>query len=74
MTKKEALLNGFTHHGSYYGIPLWINPNNDFVVATKWLPMEYVMDLVHVIEYIVQDVFYSDIDHFFSFNIGKEIT
>lgn len=26
INKKEALGYGATHHGSYYGIPIWINP------------------------------------------------
>lgn len=52
MTEKEAKEYGFTHHGSYYGIPLWMG---DFeseapMIATKWSPLEHVMTIFHFIE------------------------
>lgn len=28
MTEKQAKQNGFTHHGSYYGIPLWMSDDD----------------------------------------------
>lgn len=51
MTEAEAKASGFTHHGSYYGIPLWVgDPWGECVVAVKWAPMELVMSLFHCIE------------------------
>lgn len=51
MTAKVAKTHGFTHHGAYYGIPIWIgDPDGDFLACTKWAPMEYVMTLFHYIE------------------------
>lgn len=51
MTEAEAKQEGFTHHGSYYGIPLWVGePGDGMMVATKWAPMEFVMSLFHGIE------------------------
>lgn len=73
MTAKEALQNGFTHHGKYFGIPCWIAPEKDFMVATKWAPMEYVMTAFHHIEGFLQSVFYPDDEPGFNFMLGEEI-
>ena len=57
MTSKEAKENGFTHHGSYYGIPCWIGGvDGDFQVATKWAPLEIVMTAFHYIEGFMNDM------------------
>ncbi len=50
MTKKEALAIGFTHHGSYYGIPIWISDETYPMVAAKWAPMEFLISTFHVLE------------------------
>ena len=73
MTEKQALSEGFTHHGSYYGIPLWINPYNGFEIATKWMPMEYVMTAFHTIEQMLRAVFYPNDVPVFQFTLGRKI-
>lgn len=73
MTKAEALENGFTHHGRYYGIPLWITDEICPVVATKWYPMEFVMDLFHVIEITMRSLLFPDDELVFQFQIGMPI-
>lgn len=73
MTKNEAKSYGFTHHGSYYGIPCWIAPNKGFMVATKWGPAEYLMTAFHYIEGFMQAVFFSDRAAGFQFKLGPEI-
>ena len=54
MNAKQALAAGFTHHGKYYGIPLWItDPDDDNdgpMVATKFVWMEPLMSLWHHVE------------------------
>lgn len=50
MTEQQAKQQGFTHHGSYFGIPIWISDEDCPMVAAKWAPMEYVMTLFHYIE------------------------
>ena len=56
VTASEAIELGFTHHGSYYGIPCWIGDvYGDFQVMTKWAPMEYVMTIFHYIEGFMND-------------------
>ena len=74
MTKKEALREGFTHHGSYYGIPLWIgDPDGEFIVATKWAPMEYLMSAAHHIGALLTAAFFPDEEPAFRFLVGKQI-
>lgn len=53
MTAKQAKEYGFTHSGSYYGIPIWMGCMDQAdgpMIATKWEPMEYLMSLFHHIE------------------------
>lgn len=73
MTEKEALQLGFTHHGKYFGIPCWMTDGDCPMVATKWSPMEYVMDVFHVIEGFLRSAFYPDDEPCFQFLIGEKI-
>lgn len=73
MTAKEALENGFTHHGKYFGIPVWVAPDEDFMVATKWAPMEHVMTAAHYIEGFLRSVFRPDDEPVFQFLLGPAI-
>jgi hypothetical protein len=74
MTAKEAKAQGFTHHGSYFGIPVWIgNPGEEMLVATKWEPMEYLMTAAHVVEGFLRGTFYPEQEPAFQFLVGPEI-
>lgn len=73
MTAKEALASGFTHHGDYYKIPVWIAPAAGFMVATKWGPMEYAMTVAMFIEQFLLGVFFPNDEPGFRFAIGREI-
>ena len=73
MTAKQAKALGFTHHGKYYGIPIWVAPDSDFMVATKWAPMEYLMTAAHYIEGFLRSVLYPDSEPVFQFEIISEI-
>lgn len=58
MTADEALKRGFTHHGKYYGIPVWLAPDDpDFPVVTKWAPLEGVMTAIGFFECIFRLIF-----------------
>lgn len=47
----QAKAEGFTHHGKYYGIPIWIgDPEGDCIVATKFWWMDPLMVLAGCIE------------------------
>jgi hypothetical protein len=74
MTKAAALQAGFTHHGAYYGIPLWLAPySQDFPVATKWAPMEWVMSAFVVIEQTISSIVFPNDEPAFQFSIGEPI-
>lgn len=75
MTACEALREGFTHHGSYYGIPVWVAEGgpDGLMVATKWAPLEYVMTVFHYIEGLLRSVFDPDDVPTFQFMVGKPI-
>lgn len=75
MTASEAKSQGFTHHGSYFGIPCWIgNPEQEgMMVATKWAPMEPVMTAFHYIEGFMRSVLFPDDPPCFQFAVGGKI-
>lgn len=74
MNKKQAIAEGFTHHGSYYGIPVWIGDiDGDFNVCTKWAPMEHLMSVAHNIEAFLFTHFFPDREPAFVFKIGDRI-
>lgn len=73
ISAKKAKELGFTHHGKYYGIPLWIAPDSDFMVATKWAPMELVMTVFHYIEGFMAAVMRPDDEPNFQFLLGPRI-
>lgn len=74
MTAREALENGFPHHGKYYGIPIYVAPDDpDFLVATKWGPFEHLMTLALHVEGFVQATFFPEDEPCFRFLIGDPI-
>lgn len=50
MSKAEALNEGFTHNGSYFGIPVYMTLENEPIVAAKFMPFEYLMPIFMHIE------------------------
>lgn len=74
ITAAEAQARGFTHHGKYYCIPVWLAPENpDFPVATKWAPMEYVMSMFQYIEGFMRSILFPDDEPCFQFVVMGEI-
>lgn len=74
MTAREAKAQGFTHHGKYFGIPVWIgHPGEQMMVATKWAPMEYLMTAFHFIEGFILATFFPEREPMFQFLVGDEI-
>lgn len=43
MTKNEAVAHGFTHHGWYYFLPIYIATDIP-MVAVKFLPLDFMFD------------------------------
>lgn len=41
MEAQEAFSHGFTHHGRYLGMPVWVGaPFGTTCMAAKWAPLE----------------------------------
>lgn len=73
MSESVAKGYGFTHHGSYYGISIWIEPDRAMIVAAKWAPMEYFMSMFHIIEGVVRGVMFPGAEPGFLFKVGAAI-
>jgi uncharacterized protein (DUF779 family) len=71
MTKKEAVNYGFTNHGFYWFIPVWISDEEFPVVAAKWKPMELLFTVVSRIEGLIS--FMMGKESGFRFYIGPRI-
>lgn len=74
MTAEKAKEMGFTHHGKYFGIPCWLaDMDGGMMVATKWMPFEYVFPLFCHIEGTLRDLFYPEDEPGFQFSVGRAI-
>lgn len=77
MTEKEALKAGMTHHGSYYGIPLWmgeIDSDAPFVFA-KWAPLDLLIGLFSMIEGLIFPLVHGpDAEPMFMFKLKGKIS
>lgn len=77
MTAAEAQAEGFTHHGKYFGVPIWVGNVDDdtggLMVATKWQPMEWVMTAMHHIEGTLRPLLFPNDPPAFQFWIGAPI-
>lgn len=52
--RQKARSVGFTHQGTYFGIPLWLTSSTIPMVSAKWMPLELVVTLLRHIERIVK--------------------
>jgi hypothetical protein len=74
MTEREAWMEGFTHHGSYYGIPVWMGEEEgQLVVACKYAWLEWVMDVFRHIEQFMRPILYPDEPPVFMFVQKRQI-
>lgn len=72
MNAQTAKAEGFTHHGSYYGIPVWMSDDdNNPMVATKWAGFEPVMTCFHYVEAVCNALL--DREPTFMFKLGQPI-
>lgn len=73
-TAKQALTLGYTHHGKYFGIPVWLAPNDpEFPVQTKWTPLELAFTAAMWIEQFLACNFFPEREPSFQFWIGDPI-
>jgi len=74
-TRTEALAHGFTHHGSYFGIPVWIGDleSDGLLVEPKHVALEPLMTLFHWIEQTMHALLYPDVPPVFQFKVKGPI-
>jgi len=77
MSANKASAEGFTHHGKYFGIPVWLgdidNQDGGLMVATKWAPMEFLMTAAHHIEGTLRPLLFPHSEPAFQFLVGAAI-
>jgi len=75
-TKKEAVAHGCTHHGSYYGIPLWMGDVDSEapLVFAKWAPLDLMIYAFSWIEGLLFPLVHGpDAEPMFMFKLKGEI-
>lgn len=71
----QAKAEGFTHHGLYYGLPIWIALNTDEpMVAAKVVWLDWLIPIISTIENIVRSIMRPGDESGFMFTITREIT
>ena len=77
MCLSEAKYTGYTHHASYYGIPVWVggieDEDEEFITVAKWYPLEYLITVVQFLEGIVQAFSYPDEERSYQYSIKYPI-
>lgn len=60
-TKAEAIAAGCTHHGSYYGIPLWMGDIDSEapLVFAKWAPLDFLIGVFAMVENLLAPLVYG---------------
>lgn len=74
ITEKQAKKLGATHHGSYYGIPIWMGDVNGEcpLVLAKFYPFElFLIPIMTFIEQAINDL--RGNENMYMFKVLKEI-
>lgn len=71
----EAKAQGFTHHGKYFGIPVWLgDPDSEApMVAAKWAPLEFAITVASHIEGTLLWLFFPEREPAFQLLVGRRI-
>ena len=67
ISRQQALAEGFTHHGSYYGIPIWITEAEEPMVCAKWMFGEWLITVAAHIEGFIYVAFMPGVEPMFTF-------
>ena len=81
MSADKAKAKGFTHHGSYYGVPIYLgfagDPQTDMeegpMVAVKWMPLDLVFDLFSLMEQVFRPMMFQENESVFQFKVGDPL-
>lgn len=74
MTEKKAKELGFTHHGSYFGVPVYIgDPYGQCMVTTKHPILDPIFDLMGVLESVFRPLIHPENPAVFQFRLKGRI-
>jgi len=76
VTEKAAKASGCSHHGSYYGIPLWMGDIDSEapLVFAKWAPLDFVIPVFSLIEGLLWPLVHGrDTEPMFMFKVKQAI-
>lgn len=76
MTEREAANHGLTHHGSYYGIPLWMGDIDSEapLMFAKWAPLDFMIEVFSLVEGLLFPLVHGpDAQPMFMFRVKGEI-
>ncbi|MGY3961417.1 hypothetical protein [Aeromonas popoffii] len=74
MTEQKAKELGFTHHGSYFGVPVYIgDPYGQCMVTTKHPILDPLFDLMGVLEGIFRPLIHPENPAVFQFRLKGRI-
>lgn len=75
MSKQEALAAGYTNHGAYYGIPIWIDMDDPAcpAVQCKYVLMDWLFDIAGVLEAAFRSLTCPNEPYGFTFFVGESI-
>jgi hypothetical protein len=69
----QALAQGFTHHGKYFGLPIWLTAEEGPAIACKWAPLEHLLPVVMWIEGTLRELFFPEREPAFQILQGPAI-
>jgi hypothetical protein len=75
-TAKEAKAHSCTHHGSYYGIPLWMGDIDSEapLVFAKWAPLDHLITVFSYVEGLLFPIVHGpDAQPMFMFKVEGQI-
>lgn len=74
MTEQKAKELGFTHHGSYFGVPIYIgDPYGQCMVTVKHPILDPLFDLMGVLEGIFRPLVHPENPAVFQFRLKGRI-
>ncbi|WP_417786744.1 hypothetical protein [Stutzerimonas xanthomarina] len=75
MKAAQAKDYGLSHHGSYYGIPLWMGDIDSEapLVFAKWAPLDFIIPIFSMIEGLLWPIIHGDSEPMFMFRVGRDL-
>lgn len=74
ITARKALEIGMTHHGSYYGIPIWMSLYDpELQITAKWKPLDWLIPVISGCENLIRPLVFPDDAPCFQLKVGEKI-